>query len=108
MPTRYAVSNEVGPTQGHPSCSMISVSRKVGRAGCVYFVDAGIMAIRKPTVLYAPVAARPSPIETHWQLDPLAYQEPPRISFTFLPRSAPLVATISVSHQFQTLPAMSK
>lgn len=41
-------------------------------------------------------------MEMHLQLVPFAYQEPPRTSLTFWPFSAPLVATMRVSHQFQT------
>ena len=44
------------------------------------------MAIRNPTVLYAPVAERPSPIEILLQLVAFAYQEPPRMSFTLARR----------------------
>jgi hypothetical protein len=56
--------------------------------------SAGIVTIRNPTVLNPPKASRPSPINTHLQLVPFAYQEPPRISFTGFPFSAPLVAMI--------------
>ena len=71
----------------HKTKTPTEVSEKLEFVGLNHLV--GTATSRKPTVLYADDALRPSPLKEALQLDALAYQEPPRMTFTLWPFSAP-------------------
>jgi len=70
-----------------------------------YFLSAASL---NPTVLYEPLLDLPSPLNIAEQERDVAYQEPPRITFTFLPFSAPFFASTILEVQSQELPDTSK